>query len=219
MVAQDVMEVVCDLEGSQFTFKAGQYVSVTLPDLAYPDPKGKSRNFNLANSPNNFGYLYFAFIARQSGFKRTLAELSVGARVGIRGPYGMFVLPEGEGDLVMVADGIGVTPCLSIAIYAAEMRLERRITMLYTGGGRKTLPYVDELQQLVDINRNFEVKFAGTPAAAMDSSFIKKSVGHTPTSLHWLVAGAPEQTARVRSTLLKMGVQAQLIRTEDFTGY
>lgn len=217
MITQDVMEVACDLEGRQFAFKAGQYVSVTLADLAYPDPKGKSRNFNLVNSPSsNLGHLYFAFVVRESGFKRTIAEVPIGTRVGIKGPYGMFTLPEGDGSFVMVADGIGVTPCLSIAIYAAETGLRRGITMLYIGSDRKTtLPYVDELEQLRDINRNFDIKFAST---TVDQSFIKRSIDNPEDQL-WLVAGAPDRTAKVRSVLLKMNVPVHLIRTEDFTGY
>lgn len=216
MISENVMEVACDLEGSQFPFKAGQYVSVTLPDLAYPDPKGKSRNFNLVNSPNNQECLYFAFVMRESGFKRTLAEIPIGTRVEIKGPYGMFTLPDGEKDFVMVADGIGVTPCLSIAIYAAERQLGRKITMLYAGDGqKKAMPYVDELRQIQDANRNFALKVAG---GAIDQSFIKKNVDD-PKSQGWFIAGTPDRTGRLRGILLKMGVPAQAVRTEDFTGY
>ncbi|MEW5840739.1 MAG: FAD-dependent oxidoreductase [Thermoproteota archaeon] len=243
MVAENVMEVAFELDGSSsggssssssssgsshFPFRPGQYVSVTLPSLAYPDSRGRSRSFNMVNSPNNSKYLYFAFVVReQSGFKRTLAEAPIGTNVGIRGPYGMFTLPEGDRDFVMVASGIGVTACLSIAIYAAEMQLGQKITMLYNtapGEGKTAatatataMPYVKELQQLKGVNPNFDVRFA-SGAGGIDQSLIKRSV-EDPKSRRWLVAGSPGQTGRVRSTLLKMGVPVQAIRTEDFTGY
>ena len=109
-VAEGTLLVLFDLLGREVDFRPGQYFWVTLLDPPYEDEKGPRRHISVVTSPNERGVLGLCTRLRDSAFKRSLAELPVGAEVDVEEPKGDFVLPE-ETDLpyVFVAGGIGIT--------------------------------------------------------------------------------------------------------------
>ena len=75
----------------------------------------------MATSPNDRGVLGLATRLRDSAFKRSLAELEVGAEVEVEHPKGDFVLPaEPTLPYVFVAGGIGITVFRSMLLYISE---------------------------------------------------------------------------------------------------
>ena len=92
-VAKGTLMVVFDLLGEEVEFTAGQYFWVTLLDPPYDDDKGPRRHITVVTSPNERGVLGLATRVRDSAFKRSLAELPVGAAVNVEQPKGDF-LPE-----------------------------------------------------------------------------------------------------------------------------
>ena len=93
-VAKGTLMVVFDLLGSEVDFRPGQYFWVTLLDPPYDDEKGPRRHISVVTSPNERGVLGLCTRLRDSAFKRSLAELPVGAEVEVEEPKGSFVLPE-----------------------------------------------------------------------------------------------------------------------------
>jgi NAD(P)H-flavin reductase len=68
---------------------------------------------------------------RDSDFKRSLAELPVGAEVEVEPRKGAFVLPDDASrQLVFVAGGIGITPFRSMLRYIEDERLPHRVTRI-----------------------------------------------------------------------------------------
>ena len=51
--AEKTCEVSFGLSAEKFEFLAEQYIRVNVPKLLYPDPKGISRIFSIASSPND----------------------------------------------------------------------------------------------------------------------------------------------------------------------
>ena len=106
-----------DLLGAEVEITPGQYFFVTLPDIGYDDDKGLRRHFTVVTPRQETGVLGFATRMRDSAFKRSLAELPVGAEVDVEPPKGTFSLPEDSSrPLVFVAGGIGsrsFAPCFS----------------------------------------------------------------------------------------------------------
>ena len=104
-----------------FDFVAGQYLTVTLPDPLYDDPKGNLRTFSIASPPHETNHLLVATRMTGSPFKRSLAEAPLGAAVSIFGPAGDFTLPAvAATPLVFIAGGIGITPFRSMILTAAH---------------------------------------------------------------------------------------------------
>src|SRR5690348_1917900 len=148
-VAKGTLMVVFDLLGQEVDFTAGQYFWVTLLEPPYDDDKGPRRHISVVTSPNERGVLGLCTRLRDSAFKRSLAELPVGAEVDVEEPKGDFVLPE-ETDLpyVFVAGGIGITVFRSMLRFIVEERLEHRVTLVYSNRDLASAAFLDELTEL-----------------------------------------------------------------------
>lgn len=81
-----------DLTDTEFLFKAGQYVQITLPH-ENADERGTSRFFTIASSPTEKDVLMIVSRKGKSSFKMALFDLQPGAKVQFFGPMGTFVLP------------------------------------------------------------------------------------------------------------------------------
>src|SRR5919201_815145 len=150
--------VVFDLLGEEVDFRAGQYFWVTLLDPPYDDDKGPRRHITVVTSPNERGVLGLCTRLRDSAFKRSLAELPVGAEVDVEEPKGSFVLPE-ETDrpYVFLAGGIGITVFRSMLRYIDEEQLPHRVTLVYSNRDRESAAFLDELLELERGNPNLEL--------------------------------------------------------------
>ena len=78
-VAKQTLLVTFDLLGREVDFEPGQYFFVTLPDVGHQDDRGLRRHITVVTSPNERGVLGLCTRLRDTAFKRTLAELDVGA--------------------------------------------------------------------------------------------------------------------------------------------
>src|SRR5438477_4136324 len=149
LVAKGTLMVVFDLLGREVDFTPGQYFWVTLVDPPYDDEKGPRRHISVVTSPNERGVLGLCTRLRDSAFKRSLAELPVGAEVDVEQPKGTFVLPEDiDRPYVFVAGGIGITVFRSMLRYIADERLPYRVTLVYSNRDRASAAFLDELEEL-----------------------------------------------------------------------
>lgn len=132
-VAKGTLLVVFDLLGREVDFKPGQYFWVTLLDPPYEDEKGPRRHVTVVTSPDKHGVLGLCTRIRDSAFKRSLAELPVGAEVEVEEPKGDFLLPaETDRGYVFIAGGIGITVFRCMLCYIAEEHLAHRVTLVYS---------------------------------------------------------------------------------------
>lgn len=214
-VANGLIEVTCSTNGKGFSFRAGQHIKVNLSSLLRDDPKGKTRTFNILSSPNNTDYLSFAFMRSDSGFKQTLLKMPINGTIEVKGPYGVFILPNNSANpIIMIAEGVGVSPCISMLLYATEENLPNKITLLYADTN-SNMPYLDDLSAIEKENPNFTLK---TKQGRMDDGFIKKNSERADSTL-WYVAGTSEMTSRVKNILIKSNVNMQNMHFEEFAGY
>ena len=70
-----------------WTFKAGQFVDVTLANPTETDAEGNTRGFSIASAPFE-DTLTVATRLRSTAFKRILKSLPLGTEVNIEGPFG-----------------------------------------------------------------------------------------------------------------------------------
>ena len=120
-VAKGTLMVTFDLLGEEVDFRPGQYFWVTLLDPPYDDEKGPRRHISVVTSPNERGVLGLCTRLRDTAFKRSLAEMPVGADVDVEQPKGNFLLPEDtDTPYVFVAGGIGITVFRCMLRYIAE---------------------------------------------------------------------------------------------------
>src|SRR6266853_2688919 len=109
-LAKGTMAFCFGLDGQPFVFKPGQCIRITLLDPLYKDKKSHARDFSIASSPGELS-LMIATRMTGSAFKRSLADLPVGASVQVNGPYGDFFLDvDSMQPAIFLAGGIGITP-------------------------------------------------------------------------------------------------------------
>ncbi len=226
-VAKGTLLVTFDLLGEEVSFKPGQYFFVTLPDVGHQDDKGLRRHISVVTSPNERGVLGLCTRLRDTAFKRSLAELPVGAEVDVEAPRGTFVLPaETDRPYVFIAGGIGITVFRSMLRYISEERLPHRVTLVYSNRDRDSAAFLDELRELERDNANFRLVLTMTEdrgwsgeTRRIDGDVLRDHVGRDLASYTYLVAGPPTMTAAIVETLEQAGVARDQIRAERFTGY
>jgi ferredoxin-NADP reductase len=226
-VAKGTLLVTFDLLGREVEFEPGQYFFVTLPDIGQEDEKGLRRHITVVTSPNERGLLGLCTRLRDTAFKRTLAELPVGAEVDVEDPKGKFTLPEeSEGPFVFIAGGIGITVFRSMLRYIAEEGLPHRVTLVYSNRDRDSAAFLDELSALERDNPNFRLVLTMTDDRAwegetrrIDAELLRDHLDSELDSFTYLIAGPPAMVEAMEKSLRDAAVPEEQIRPERFSGY
>jgi ferredoxin-NADP reductase len=226
-VAEGTLLVLFDLGGAEFHYRPGQYFWVELVDPPYHDEKGARRHITAVTSPSQRGVLGLCTRLRDSAFKRSLAELPVGAEVEVEPPKGTFVLPDDPSHpLVFVAGGIGITPFRSMLRYIEDERLPHRVTLIYSSRNRASAAFLDELEAIERANQNIRLIVTMTEDEAwpgeqrrIDTDFLKSHLGKSLNEASYMVAGPPGFAKAVSAELEQAGVDSARIATDSFSGY
>ena len=215
-VAENTLEVTFDVRGKTCLFRPGQYLTVMLPELKFPDPKGNSRVFSIASSPDNKESISIVFRLSGSGFKQTLNELPMGSLVTADCCWGNFTLPEDSSTpLVFVAGGVGVAPFMSSVRFVVEEKLPHRITLIYANKDKASAMYLAELEDIAAHNKNVTLK---TVFGAVDRAILDECVQQQKDA-KWFVAGPAVMVNTVQASLHELGVPSIRIHSEEFAGY
>ena len=215
-VAEHTLEIAIARPPS-FEFEAGQYIQLGVHKLLYSDPKGSSRVFSIASTPLDKDVLRIAFRNTDSGFKRTLSELSAGSEVLVDGPFGHFVLPNKpqNSDYVFIAGGIGITPFFSMIKTAVKNNRPETITLLYANRNEESAAYLDKLKMLEKTSENFSLHLV---LGRINASNLNEYLDDKESAYYWVV-GPPSMVAEMTSLLVLYGISSSQVRIEEFTGY
>jgi ferredoxin-NADP reductase len=225
-VAKGTLMVVFDLLGEKVDFTPGQYFWVTLIDPPYDDEKGPKRHISVVTSPNERGVLGLCTRIRDTAFKRSLAELPVGAEVEVEQPKGSYLLPEDTSkDYVFIAGGIGITVFRCMLKFIAEENLPHRVTLIYSNRDRESTAFLDELQKLDGEHDNIRIVLTMTEDPGwegetrhVDADFLRDHLGDLGGFTYY-IAGPPGMVDGVAETLQTEGVPEDRIVPGRFSGY
>jgi ferredoxin-NADP reductase len=225
-VAKGTLMVVFDLLGEEVDFTPGQYFWVTLIDPPYDDDKGPKRHISVVTSPNERGVLGLCTRIRDSAFKRSLAELPVGAEVEVEQPKGSYLLPEDTAqDYVFIAGGIGITVFRCMLKYISEENLPHRVTLIYSNRDRESAAFLDELEKLDRERDNIRLVVTMTEDPSwegetrrVDAGFLHDHLGDLGGFTYY-IAGPPGMVDGVAETLQAEGVPEERIVPGRFSGY
>lgn len=226
-VAKGTLLAVFDLGGEEVDFRPGQYFFLTLLDPPYVDEKGSRRHITVVTSPSERGVLGLCTRLRDSAFKRSLAELPLGAAVEVEPPKGNFVLPEDTSrPYVFVAGGIGITAFRSMLRHAAEAALPYRVTLLYSNRNRAETAFLDELRELEQRLPGFRLVPTMTDdpewegeQRRIDAGFFRDHVADLIGEATFMVAGPPPMVGAMQEELASAGVPEARVVTEKYSGY
>ena len=214
---------------SGWTFKAGQFIDMTLLDPSETDSEGNTRGFSIASGPHE-EMLMVATHMRDTAFKRVLKTMPIGTAVKIEGPSGDLTLPNNSKRAVaLLAGGIGITPFRSMLVRAAKEKLPHRIFLFYSNRRPEDAPFLEELQTLERANPNYkliasmtEMKKSQRPwdgeTGLINQEMLTRHLKGAGTPIYY-IAGPPAMVKGLHEMLNKAGVDDDDIRAEEFAGY
>lgn len=203
------------ITGEIFNYEPGQFALIQ---------HRTKKPYSIASSPANRDYLEFG-IKLQGGFTRELNKLTVGAEIGIEGPYGVFIYqPEVHRQSVMFAGGIGITPMISMIRAATDTALDNKITLYYCNQTEDDIAYKKTLDELAVKNPNlrliYSVDKSLRPGWTGEVGFVTadKIGQHLPdlTDRYFFMCGPLPFMKAVEGILLEKGVPGEMIKKEVF---
>lgn len=226
-IAEQTMSFRFGLDGQSFAFQPGQFVRVTLINPPYRDEKSIARSFSIASAPGE-PHLMVPMRMTGSAFKRSLAELPVGAKVNVNGPIGDFLL-EPAAPAALLDGGIGITPFRGMIQDALDRPAPRALTLLYANRTPEDAAFLDELTgwtqrlagfRLVALMTQPEKSRRGWTGATghLTSALLRATMGDL-NRLPCYVAGPPRFVTGARQALAEAGASPEQIHEDEFTGY
>lgn len=200
-------------------FEAGQFVWLILDRGPF---SRREHPFSIASAPSHPTQLTF-LIAGEGDFTNTIGTLRPGARAWLDGPYGgMMPLPRKARGFVLIAQGAGVAPILSI-LREAEARGDRRPMLLIVGARRKE--GLIARADLAALRRTLDLTIAEVleepprgwtgVTGRLDATVLTRFCREPQTAWVHVIYGSPAMLAAARSALAEGGVPARRILAES----
>lgn len=224
-----------DLGGQAYLFSAGQAVMVGLNGSPLRKP------YSIASAPwevAKTGVMQLLIQIDDSALDPHLERATAGVRVDVEGPFGTFGLPPGNASepLLFVAGGTGIAPLRSIlmerllrggtapvfAKATADGSAGQAITVIYSARSPHEFAFRSELDALEKAGRitaHFTVtrdEGGAWPGrrGRIDHALIEKVL---PSSeARCLICGPPQLVTDASALLVKLGVKADRILTEQY---
>jgi len=156
-ILKDTFGLYFDKSNSGIKFLAGQFVTVTIPDLSAADGKGNKRHFSIANAP---GENNIEIIIRRSGsdFSNAILNLPISSQLLFDEPRGEIhskKILENSFVPVFIAGGTGITPVRSILRDFDEREISKELTLFYANRSIETAVFLNEFENLTKEKNNF----------------------------------------------------------------
>ncbi len=128
------------------SFKAGQYLSLTLPSNGVLT----TRNFSISNAPNRKGLIRLTLRVKADGRVTPLASaLKKGDTVRLSQAGGDFSATDPSRGKLLLAAGSGITPMMAMLQHWASQTDRPDVVLLYSARTAEQAAFRDELQTLV----------------------------------------------------------------------
>jgi ferredoxin-NADP reductase len=144
-------------ELDSFNFKPGQFVTLDLP--IHEKPNKRWRSYSIASAPDSSNIIELVIVLLEGGLGTTYLfnEIKVGSNITLRGPVGVFTLPETlDKDLYLICTGTGIAPFRSMVNWIHQQKMaHKNIHLIF--GCRKLSDqlYGSELKALESLENNF----------------------------------------------------------------
>lgn len=192
---------------------AGQYLTVRIPEAGSPTPV---RSYSLSGDPGSMDYRISVKREDQGLVSRWLhSHVETGSVIEAAAPRGDFCLSEGDGPVVLISAGIGVTPVLAMLHALSAAHSARDIWWVHTVRNAESQAFSAEVGALIESlphaqQHVFYTQTHGRPAqsaiAALD----------LPASATAYLCGPTQFMADMRDALVAAGLDPAAVHTELF---
>ena len=199
-----------------FTFKAGQYVSVKIEN----ESETKRRSYSILNPPSQKGRLDLCIKIVEGGFASEIFnDAKIGDTFEIKGPLGHFIFDENENSSTsyLIGTGTGVTPLHSMLLEFVPAMPQKRFVLIFGVRHKTGLFLHDQFKQLARKYPNFEY----IPTLSRDKWEGKEGrvQRHLPDNCDdaiFYICGLKEMVFEVKGLLINKKVDPKNIRFERY---
>lgn len=200
-LAPAVVQLTVSFERRDFQFTPGQWVNFRFPE-------GVWRAYTIASAPERPEALQLCVRIGPGRGGEALKRLGPGASVSVEGPFGEFVLPDGDSrNVVFMAGDTGIAPIRSIVLHMLAVRDARKIAVLYEPDQRHIL-YAADFDPL-----------ARSGAIVHESGRIETLIArnrHRLGEATLMAAGFDGFLSRVRRALAELRIDTSALISESF---
>lgn len=137
-------------EFERFDFKPGQFVTLDLP--IHEKPNKRWRSYSIASWPDGTNTIELLIVLLEGGAGSTYLfnEVSEGSELVLRGPLGVFTLPEHiDRDIYFICTGTGIAPFRSMLHYIHDHAVPHQsLNLVFGCRTREDLLYLEEMRRL-----------------------------------------------------------------------
>lgn len=209
-----------------FTYQAGQFVKIAVPNTPPEDPKKGTRSMSLSSAPSE-NVLTFTMRAGISPFKKTTAQLQPGQPVIISEARGRLIIHvDASRPAVFLAGGVGITTFYSIIKEEIARNLPHEIFLFYADKDEASMCFSAKLSSLKNPRFHYIPTFTRLPEdhiwtgerGRISMELIRK---HLPSDLNpvYYIVGATAMVIDSKKMLNAGGIKDADILFELFTGY
>lgn len=225
--------VLADPSGAPIEFLAGQFFTLTWPPKSRAQATSfDKRAYSASSSPLDPSRVTVT-IKRVDGGKVSSAihaTAAPGDVVEVLGPSGAFTVPDGEGDLVLLGGGSGITPLMSITrtVLEGEGPKARRVFLVFGNRSEEEIIFDKALAELVAAHpERLIVKHVleqrgsrdGATEGRLEEAVVEAELARFGEGLrdpHYFLCGPEPMMNAAEKALLARGVPPAKIRIERF---
>lgn len=145
-------------ELEKFDFKPGQFVTLDLP--IHEKKNKRWRSYSIASAPDgtNIFELVIVLMEDGAGTKYLFNEITEGSEILLRGPQGVFTLPETiDKDLFFICTGTGIAPFRAMTHYIHSHKIpHKKIYLIFGCRKFEDALYYSELKELENNMSSFK---------------------------------------------------------------
>jgi CDP-4-dehydro-6-deoxyglucose reductase len=209
-----------------FDFIPGQFVTLDLP--IHEKPNKRWRSYSIASPPDgtNIFELLVVLLDGGPGSTYLFREIQVGSTLTLRGPQGVFTLPQPvEKDLFLICTGTGIAPFRSMVSYICQHNVpHKNIYLIFGTRAKRDLLYVDEMKQLQRAVDNFYFLptlsreqwdgCCGYVHAVYEKLLIEKKENGTSPEVQFFLCGWKAMIDEAKQRILALGYDRKQIHLE-----
>jgi ferredoxin-NADP reductase len=212
-----------------WSYRAGQFVDITLLDPPETDAEGDMRGFSISSAPRE-DVITITTRLRDTAFKRVLQTMPLGTLVKMEGPFGDLRLHGAARPAVLLAGGIGITPFRSILVETiGGGGLPYQVVLFHANRRPEDAAFADDFRTLA--RKDPQLAFVPTMTAMpgsedawdgerghIDAAMLRRHLDGLVDPIYY-IAGPPGMVQALRAMLIASGVDEDDVRIEEFTGY
>lgn len=207
-------------ETERFDFRPGQFVTLDLP--IHEKRNKRWRSYSIASMPDESNVIELVIVHLPGGLGSSyfFDEVKEGVELTLRGPQGVFVLPETlDKNLVMICTGTGIAPFRSMLHYIQAHNVPHHdIHLIFGTRTSADLLYAEEMRELEKTMKGFTY----TPTLSREDWSGRKGYVHAiyeelccnfpPTD--FMLCGWKMMIDEAKERILKLGYDKKNIHLE-----